>query len=437
MITRIETYKYRCFDKLDVSFEDFHVVVGANGSGKTTLLDVPSLLSEMLETRRVDTPFFEKTRTHLRPRADAAADIIFNRRGEYFGIVVEAKIPEEITSALVEKLSSRRSGRGTKELSESSETWPRILRYELQCEKFNDNIQISQEHLLLFPNDEGRRPPHGAGFVGELPNTARYTISSLRRNRGEPAIFYPEAKSRRSKFEFSFEPSELALSNVPSDQDQFAAALWFRRFLTQQICFYQPSLNAMRNASSPRGRTKQLAPDGSTLPWLIKSLKASENKRGFQRWLRLVRLALPSIKDIVPVVRKDDRAAYFKVIYESGNSVPSSSISDGTLSILAFTILPYLESLPGLLMIEEPENGIHPKAIQAVTETLSSIGNTQVWLSSHSPIVLANVKLESVLCLHQTPSGASKAIHGDKHPGLSEWQGEVDLGTLFAAGVLS
>lgn len=438
MITRIEAYKYRCFDKLDVSFEKFHVLVGSNGSGKTTLLDIPSLLSDMLRTRRVDAPFFEKTSSHSHARADLASDIIFNSRGKYFGIVIEAKLPDEVTSGLMEKLYSRMSPAKAKRFSTMRERWPEILRYELQCEEFNEDIQVSQEHLFLFPQAVNRRPPHGAGLVGESADSlGPQSISILRRHRGESAIFYPEARTKHSLFRFSFEPAELALANVPSDQDQFGSALWFRRFLTQGSCFYQPRLGAMRNASSPRGRTTQLASDGSTLPWLIKSLKERKNKRAFQRWLRLVRLALPPVQDIVPLMREDDRAAYFKIVYASGHAVPSSSISDGTLNILALTILPYLDSVPGLLMIEEPENGVHPRAIQAITDSLASVGRSQVWVSSHSPIVLANVKLENILCLRQNSGGSSNAIPGERHPGLSEWQGSVDLGALFAAGVLS
>src|SRR5438874_81701 len=113
-------------------------------------------------------------------------------------------------------------------------------------------------------------------------------------------------------------------------------------------------------------------------------------------------------------------------------SVPSWSLSDGTLSILALTILPYLDSLPDLITIEEPENGVHPKAIQAITEALASTAAAQVWMSSHSPIVLANVKLGNVLCLSQNAEGAVTATPGDKHPKLAEWKGGVDLGTLFA-----
>ena len=40
MISRIEAYNYRCFEKVDIELEDFRVIVGANGTGKTTILDI-------------------------------------------------------------------------------------------------------------------------------------------------------------------------------------------------------------------------------------------------------------------------------------------------------------------------------------------------------------------------------------------------------------
>ena len=55
MITRVEATRYRCFDKLDVEFGEFRVLVGANGSGKTTLLDVPMLFGDLLRERSIST----------------------------------------------------------------------------------------------------------------------------------------------------------------------------------------------------------------------------------------------------------------------------------------------------------------------------------------------------------------------------------------------
>jgi len=438
MISRIEAYKYRCFEKLDVGFNNFRVLVGANGAGKSTLLDIVTLLSDMVRFRRVDAAFFEKTPNHPRARAELAEDLIFNQQGDFFAVVVEVGLPDAVVSSLTERLSSRMSPARAEQYRRRPEAWPGILRYELQCEKLNDQIQVSQEYLLALQAGERHRHPHGAGLVGEEPRKLpRTCIPILVRQRGEPAVFSPEAQTKRMQFQFRFEPAELALANVPSDQDHFAAALWFRSFLSHGTCFYQPNAAALRQASPARIRTLTLSSDGSTLPWLIARLKEAQDQRAFKRWLGLVQLALPPIHDVLPFVREDDRAAYFKLVYESNFAVSSPNLSDGTLNILALTILPYLDRLPNLITVEEPENGVHPKAIQAITEALSSVGNAQVWLSSHSPIVLANVKPENVLCLSLSTTGAVTAIPGERHPGLADWKGGVDLGTLFATGVLS
>jgi predicted ATPase len=117
------------------------------------------------------------------------------------------------------------------------------------------------------------------------------------------------------------------------------------------------------------------------------------------------------------------------------SSVPSSGLSDGTLRILTLTLLPYLAKQPAILVTEEPENGLHP-AIEAVLQSLSSMYDSQVWVSSHSPVVLASAKLDQLLCARLASAGGVEMVAGSDHPRLREWRGGIDLGSLFAAGVL-
>jgi predicted ATPase len=116
--------------------------------------------------------------------------------------------------------------------------------------------------------------------------------------------------------------------------------------------------------------------------------------------------------------------------------VPSWLISDGTLRLLALTLLAYLPDTSGVFLIEEPENGIHPRAVETVFQSLSSVYDAQVLLATHSPVVLSVAKPEQVLCFARTPDGATDIVRGSEHPRLREWRGETDLGTLFASGVL-
>ena len=122
--------------------------------------------------------------------------------------------------------------------------------------------------------------------------------------------------------------------------------------------------------------------------------------------------------------------------YNGGYEVTSSGLSEGTLRVMALTVLPYLQKRPAVIITEEPENGIHPQAIEAVLQSLGSVYDSQVLVSSHSPVVLAMSQLDQILCSRVASSGAATIIKGTDHPRLKEWKGSIDLGSLFAAGVL-
>ena len=110
--------------------------------------------------------------------------------------------------------------------------------------------------------------------------------------------------------------------------------------------------------------------------------------------------------------------------------------SDGTLRLLALTIPAYLPDLEGVFLIEEPENGIHPRAIETVLQSLSSIYDGQVLLATHSPVALNMLNPKEVLCFAKDETGATDIISGNLHPALRDWkQGEPSFGVLFAAAV--
>jgi predicted ATP-dependent endonuclease of OLD family len=93
--------------------------------------------------------------------------------------------------------------------------------------------------------------------------------------------------------------------------------------------------------------------------------------------------------------------------------------------------------IEGVVLIEEPENGIHPRAVETVFQSLSSVYRAQVLLATHSPLVVSLAKPEHVLCFARSPEDATDIVRGSEHPRLQAWHGETDLGTLFASGVLS
>lgn len=136
-------------------------------------------------------------------------------------------------------------------------------------------------------------------------------------------------------------------------------------------------------------------------------------------------------------VRRADRHRYLMLRYGGGLDVPSWMASDGTLRLLALTLPAYLPDFTGVYLIEEPENGIHPRAVETLFQSLSSVYGAQILLATQSPVILSIVKLDQVLCFAKSPvDGATDIAAGPQHPALSDWRGETDLGVLFAGGVL-
>jgi len=79
-----------------------------------------------------------------------------------------------------------------------------------------------------------------------------------------------------------------------------------------------------------------------------------------------------------------------------GTRVPVELVSEGLLIYLAFAALPHLDPV-SLILVEEPENGLHPARIREVMRILREISKeTQVLIATHSPLVVNELLPEEV-----------------------------------------
>jgi predicted ATPase len=179
----------------------------------------------------------------------------------------------------------------------------------------------------------------------------------------------------------------------------------------------------------------EFLPDGANLPWVVERFR-TEHPDDFARWLAHVQTALPDVKDIETVEREEDRHRYLRLTYGTKLQAPSWAVSDGTLRLLALTLVPYLDIPDRIFLIEEPENGIHPQAVETVFQALSDTDDCQILCATHSPVFLSLASPKQVLCFARTAQGATDIVRGDRHPKLAEWKRGTDLGTIFAAGIL-
>jgi len=192
----------------------------------------------------------------------------------------------------------------------------------------------------------------------------------------------------------------------------------------------------MRKPSPPIDRSGGLGADGSGLPWAIKQLQR-KNEKDYKEWLAHVQTTLPDLASIRVVERPEDLHAYLMLCYKTGVEIPSWTASDGTLRFLALTLLAYLPASDEVYILEEPENGVHPLALDAIYDSLSSLYDSQVLVATHSLAFLKLAKPEETLCLAKNEEGATDILRGNEHPFLRDWkESVVDMELLFATGVI-
>jgi predicted ATPase len=412
MLTRIEVKNYKLFRHISQPLDAFHILVGSNATGKTTFLDVVSFVSDVVRFGLEEA---------VARRTNNFDDLTWQGKGGNIEIALEFALPEEVREKLVEINNDLEKEDKIAKLEEIK-TLDTII-YEINIE-LNQNQYTLGEKCLI----SNRLSKISIPIIGKVK--ANSTILS------EKVIHF--LKKDREMGEgimmFSFGKAECTLQKMSINPQEYPCTFWLRELLTQGIQKFMLDSETLRKASPPN-QGKALKPNGGNLPWVLEELKKNHAKL-FKRWLAHIRTSLPDMKDIRIIRREDDAHKYFKVLYENGAEVPSWLVSDGTLRMLALTLLAYLPDFKGIYLIEEPENGIHPKAVETIFQSLSSVYEAQVLVASHSTAFLSVAEPKQLLCFSKDETGEAHIIKGHEHPRLQHWKGETNLSILFAGGVL-
>ncbi len=418
MITLLEAINYRCLRSVSTRLGPFHVLVGPNASGKTTFLDVIAFLRDVAS---------EGLDAALSNRTTNPEELLYRRQGDKLELAIETLIPDEKRSLTARPDLDRARYEVVIGFDETKR------QFELKAEKF-----LLKKSSPMEPRQRTLSPMSQEGPDSLVtPKGGRGIKVVVNKVPGGNDNFYSETYSKSGKGwtpSFKLGPQRSALGNLPADESSFPIAVWFRELLTSGVQRF--ILNSLKiKQPSPPTKVKGFLPDGSNLPWVVARLRR-EDDESYHNWIAHLQTSLADLVGITTFERPEDKHCYLIYEYEGGLKIPSWLVSDGTLRLTALTLPAYLSGLQGVYLIEEPENGIHPRAVATLYDSLSSVYAAQVLLATHSPVVLNAAKIEHVFCFEKDKSGSTSIKLGSEHPIVRKWQGEVNLGTLLAAGVL-
>ena len=200
------------------------------------------------------------------------------------------------------------------------------------------------------------------------------------------------------------------------------------------IChFHDTSAFSPMRLPCPVDDNRQLRADGSNLPAFLHLLKA-KHPTAYSLIRRTVQRVAPFFDDFVlaPSALNPDKIKLEWKHRDQDQYFDAGALSDGTLRFIALATL-FLQPKalrPPLVLVDEPELGLHPFAITLLGAMVKSASvDTQVILATQSPLLLDEFSPEDVLVAERDGHATTfRRLDGDS---LETWLEDYSLGELW------
>jgi predicted ATPase len=199
--------------------------------------------------------------------------------------------------------------------------------------------------------------------------------------------------------------------------------------------FHDTSREAPVKQQGYTADNRSLQADARNLAAVVLRLRDGDHTR-YQRIIRTVKQAAPFFRDFVLEPELAPDRVRLRWRQEGSDTVlPADALSDGTLRFICLAALLGQAELPGLIILDEPELGLHPFAIVQLAGMLRAASReSQVLMATQSVTLMNQFELDDLIVVERQ-DGASVFDRPD--PGrLGEWLADYSLGELWEKNML-
>ncbi|MBI5121698.1 MAG: AAA family ATPase [Rhodospirillales bacterium] len=230
-----------------------------------------------------------------------------------------------------------------------------------------------------------------------------------------------------------FDVSEAFTNNTSTGADELLAT----EFDAISYHFMNTDWNSpLRLSTSDIHDVDYLKKDGSNLAAYLLWLKR-KHRDHFSMILSAIQLVAPFILDIDPrPLRDNERFVEFRWRQRGmEDDLFAYHLSDGTLRFICLAALLLQPEPPALIIIDEPELGLHPHAITILSGMLKAASEkSQVVLATQSELLIGVFEPEDVIVVEQGDSGTTlKRLDTEQ---LQDWLKRYTLGDLWQKNIL-
>lgn len=205
--------------------------------------------------------------------------------------------------------------------------------------------------------------------------------------------------------------------------DQFDAMRLYREWTFGR--YATPRLQQRTDLASDR-----LEQDCSNLALVLNRLKL--HRPAWKRLMEGLRLIYEGIEDMLVEINGGTAQIF---LVETAGAIPATRLSDGTLRYLALLAVLCDPSPPPLVVLEEPELGLHPDMLPQLAHLLSEASTRAQWVvTTHAPAFVDafSEHPENILVCERDMSGSR--IERLDATDMRPWLDQYRLGDLWMRG---
>jgi predicted ATPase len=226
----------------------------------------------------------------------------------------------------------------------------------------------------------------------------------------------------------------------PPGADFDSSGKFIRSYLSrcQVFHFHDTSLLGPMRRDCPIDANRFLYPDAANLPAMLYLYK-ERYPAAYRRIVAAVKAVAPFFEDFVlePLRLNPRNIALHWRSKESEYEFGPHQLSDGTLRAIAlFTLLLQPEDdLPQLIVLDEPELGLHPAALAVLADLVKSAAqHSQLLIATQSAALIDHFEVDDVITVNLRDGGSTFQRLDPK--GLKDWLEEYTLSELWQRNVI-
>ncbi len=371
MINRIKIENFKSIKDLDIRLRPINILIGANGVGKSNFIEIFKLLNQIYE---------QKLQEYIGNDIDSL--LYFGRKkSTYLKLLIEFGV-ENLNAILIEILPIKNSNGGY--IKELSDFFYREGNFYLEDNPFDNDYGLSNHYVVRnenlvesnLKNNEYRR------YAGRL----YYVIEHLKGFK----IYH----------------------------------------------FHDTSNTSPLKAPSQINDNRYLAENGRNLAAYLYYLQ-EKHPKSFKQIEFIVRSVAPFFDrfDLQPDRLNEKQIELRWQEKESDFPFSAYHLSDGTLRFIALATLFLQPEPPKIIIIDEPELGLHPFAIHKLAGLIKKASvSSQIIISTQSVTLVDNFSADDIITVDRKEKQSVFTLQTSEN--LEDWLKEYTIGDIWNKNVI-